>query len=57
MILAGSIAHHSYPRVQEVMCDNSLHRVYVISTLGDYTLLELANHVYYVVGDREEFCK
>ena len=49
MILVGSIAHYSYPRVQEVMCDNSLHRVYVISTVGDYTLLELANHLYYVI--------
>ena len=36
--------------VQAVVCNHSLHRVYVIYTLGDCTLLELANHVYYVVG-------
>jgi len=36
--------------VQAVVCNHSLNRVYVIYTLGDCTLLELANHVYYVVG-------
>ena len=36
--------------VQAVVCNHSLHRVYVIYTLGDCTLLELANHVYCVVG-------
>ena len=52
VILAGSIAHLSYPRVQAIVCNHfhSLYRVNLIYTLGDCTLLELANHVYYVVG-------
>ena len=39
------------PRVQAVVCDHILQRVYVIYTMGGCALLELANHVYYVVGE------
>ena len=48
-LLAVTISHHLYHGVQTVVYDHSLYKLYVIYTLGHYTGLGLANHVYCVV--------